>query len=176
MSPLLFNLFIEDIDRIWVRANLSGSVIEGQKIFTLKFADDIILLAEDEQGLTSMIEALEKFVEKNRLVVKIGEPKVMIFKEGGKNRKDEQWRYKGQMLDIVKEYKYLGVWFSTGNTMEKDIQILSGKIKKAINVVWGIYTRAKISSLRRRLFLLNAIVKSAMLYGVETWGWEKREH
>ena len=70
-------------------------------------------------------------------------------------------------LERVKEYKYLGVWFSTGNTFEKHIKIMSGKIKKAINASWGTAKRAKISSHRRRLQLMQAIAKSAMLYGVE---------
>ena len=52
---------------------------------------------------------------------------------------------------------------------------MSGKIKKAINASWGIAKRAKISSLRRRLQLMQAIAKSAMLYGVEIWGWKERE-
>ena len=73
-------------------------------------------------------------------------------------------------LERVKADKYLGVWFSTGNTFENHIKIISGKIKKAINASWGIAKRAKISSLRRRLQLMQAIAKSAILYGVEIWG------
>ena len=78
-------------------------------------------------------------------------------------------------LEKVKEYNYLGVRFSTGNTFEKHIKIMLGKMKKAINASWRIAKRAKISSLRRRLQLMQAIAKSAMLYGVEIWGWKERE-
>ena len=42
MSPLLFDLFIEDIDGIWERRKEGGSVIGSQKIYTLlKFSGDI---------------------------------------------------------------------------------------------------------------------------------------
>ena len=75
----------------------------------------------------------------------------------------------------MKEYKYLGVWFSTGNTFEKHIKIMSRKIKKATNASWGIAKREKISGLGRRLQLMQAIAKSAMLYGVEIWRGKERE-
>ena len=58
--------------------------------------------------------------------------------------------------------------------MEKHKSILSGKIQKAINATWDIDKRAKITSLKR-LFLLNALAKSVMLYGVKPWGWVKRK-
>ena len=175
MSPLLFDLFIEDIDGIWERRKEGGSVIGNQKIYALKFADDIVIVAEEEKELGNMIASLEKYVEKNKLTVNIGKSKIMIFKRGGKNKKGQKWKYNNQEMEIVKEYKYLGVWFSTGNTVEKHIQIMARKIKKVINATWGIYKRARINSLWRRLFLMHSIAKSAMMYGVEIWGWRKRE-
>ena len=70
---------------------------------------------------------------------------------------------------------YLGVWLSTGNTFAEHIKIMSGKIKKTINASWENVKRAKISSLRTRLKLMQAIAKSAMLYGVEIWECKVRE-
>ena len=79
-------------------------------------------------------------------------------------------------LEIVKEYKYLGVWFSTGNTFEKHIKKNTKKIVKAINATWGIFKRVRITDLRRRLFLMLSLAKSGMLCGIEIWGWRKREY
>ena len=42
-------------------------LLEKKKTFTLKFADDVVLVADHLEGLTSsMIKALEKFVRKNK--------------------------------------------------------------------------------------------------------------
>ena len=82
----------------------------------MKFADN------HSEGLTSMIQTLEKFVRKNKLTININKTKVLIFKNEGKNKRGEKWKYKNMELEIVKEYKYLGVWFSTGNNFEKHIK------------------------------------------------------
>lgn len=68
--------------------------------------------------------------------VNIRKTKIMIFNKAGRNKKREKWKYNGQELEIVNAYKYLGMWFSTGNTSEKHIKILTGKINKAINATW----------------------------------------
>lgn len=174
ISPTLFSMFIEDMDEVWERKNEGGTVIGGEKIFAMKFADDIVLVANEEDGLRSMLGSLEKYVERNKLTVNIDKTKILIFKKGGRNKKSEKWKYNNKELERVTEYKYLGVWFSTGNTFEKHIKILTGKINKVINATWGIFKRAKIGSLKRRLYLMEAIAKSGMLYGVEIWGWKNR--
>ena len=166
LSPLFFSLLIDDIDEIWVRQNEEGTVIGKEKIFAMKFADDVVLLADETEDLRSMLTRLEKYVDRNKLTVNIKKTKILIFKKGRRNKVEK--KFKSMELERVKEYKYLGVWFSTGNTFEKHIKIMSGKIKKAINASWGIAKWAKISSLRRMLY-------SAMLYGVEIWGWKERE-
>ena len=120
-------------------------VIGEEKIFTMKFADDIVLIADHPEGLTSMIKTLEKFVKKNKLSINIEKTKVLIFKKRGKNKKGESWKYNDVQLEIVKEYKLLTVWFSTGNTFEKHIKKNTKKIIMAINAIWGIFKRVRIS-------------------------------
>lgn len=62
-----------------------------------------------------MIGDLEKYSEGNRLEVNAGKTKVMVFKNGGRRKKEEKWYYKGRELEIINEYKYLGFWFSNKN-------------------------------------------------------------
>ncbi|KAI4496944.1 hypothetical protein M0802_007892 [Mischocyttarus mexicanus] len=52
---------------------------------------------------------------------------------------------------------------------------MASKAQKTVNAVWGMWRRAGIKALGKRLYLLDAIVKSAYLYGAELWGWEKWE-
>ena len=78
-------------------------------------------------------------------------------------------------LEIVKKYKYVEMWFSTGKAFGKHIKKNMEKIIKAINATWGIFKRARINNLRRRLFLMDSTVKAATMYGVELWGWERHD-
>ena len=50
-----------------------------------------------------------------------------------------------------------------------------GKAQKAVNTVWGVMRRAKVTSLKSRLTLMDSLVKAGAMYGVEIWGWRRRE-
>lgn len=173
LSPTLFNLFIEDIDNAIARKNEGGTVIGRTKIFLLKFADDIALVSDDEEGLQSMLGSLEKYVNKNRLIVNTDKTKIMVFGNGGRRGKKERWKFNGRELEPVNCFKYLGFHFSTRNEFGTHIRLMAGKSQKAINMAWGIMKRAKIDRLDKRLYLLDVPVKSGVLYGIEVWGWQR---
>ena len=40
MSPTLFNLFLDDIDKGWGKRDAEGTVMERLKFYTLKYAED----------------------------------------------------------------------------------------------------------------------------------------
>ena len=84
LSPTLFNLFIEDIDETWAKRNIGGTVIGGKKIFCMKFADDLLLTADNTEGLQEMFDRLAKYCDKNKLTVNTKKTKIMVFRRGGK--------------------------------------------------------------------------------------------
>ena len=50
------------------------------------------------------------------MVVSTEKTKVMSFRRGGKRRKGvTSWKFAGKVLEEVKEFMYLGFWFSTRN-------------------------------------------------------------
>ena len=89
--------------------------------------------------------------------------------------KKEKWELCESEVDVVNQFKYLGYWFSTGNRYGKHLQNVIGKAQKAVNTVWGVMKRAKIDTLKERLLLMDSLVKAGALYGVEIWGWRRRE-
>lgn len=76
---------------------------------------------------------------------------------------------------MVKEYKYLGFWFTTRNAYTLQIRKMAAKVRKAMNAVWGVWKRAGIRTMREKLYLMDVIVKAGCLYGVEIWGWDQWE-
>lgn len=50
----------------------------------MAYADDVVLLAEEEGEMRSMIERLEEYLEKKRLELNIGKTKMVRFMRGGK--------------------------------------------------------------------------------------------
>ena len=85
LSPILFNIFINDLEDSMIRRNEGGTVIGNIKIYCLKYADDIVLLADDQESLKDSIKNLENFTTKNKMTLSLTKNKIVIFKnEDGK--------------------------------------------------------------------------------------------
>lgn len=69
--------------------------IGNEKIFGLKFADDIAIVAKNAVGMREMLKALESYTERNDLEVNLEKTKIMIFRKGGRKRKREKWYLRG---------------------------------------------------------------------------------
>ncbi|XP_033218123.1 uncharacterized protein LOC117173592 [Belonocnema kinseyi] len=171
LSPILFNIFLEDLDVTLTKRKEEGTVIGKTKIFVMKFADDMVLLAEEAEGLRQMLKTLEKYVKKNKMEVNVTKTKIMVFRKGGKLKKEESRNFNGKELEIVGIYKYLGFWFSTTGTYSRQMRNVAGKAQKASNAGWGVMMSSRIKGLRRRAYLLDTLVKSGFMYSVEVWGW-----
>lgn len=90
-------------------------MIERAKMFYLKLVDDEVVITDTAERLGPMFKDLEVFNKENGLVKNEHKAKVMIFRKGGKRRK-ERWWYMGKELEVVEEYKYLAYWLTTANT------------------------------------------------------------
>ncbi|XP_015117934.1 uncharacterized protein LOC107041737 [Diachasma alloeum] len=176
LSPLLFNLFLDDIDTEWEKRNLGGSVIGGTKVFCLKFADDIAVISEHATlDLSKMLKKAEAYVLRNKLEINVKKTKVLVFRNGGRQAANEHWFINGEELETVSRFKYLGFWFTTKNTMGEHVAKMTGKASKALNAAWGVCSRAGLSTLKSRLYILSTLGKAAALYCGEIWGLVRRE-
>lgn len=62
------------------RENLVGNM--GKKLYSLAYADDVALLAEDEGRLKGMLKIIEMYVEEKRLKVNVEKTKAKRCKTG----------------------------------------------------------------------------------------------
>lgn len=138
LSPVLFCLFLEDGDEALKRRQCGGTVLMGEKITNLKFADDVVLVVENPEELSTTLWATEEYSRKNHFHINGTKTKVMVFRNGGKLAKNETWTLNGTKLEVVNEYKYLDLWFSTRGTFGTHAKKLSNKARLATNRAWGI--------------------------------------
>ena len=79
LSPLLFFLFISDLEHELL-ANSSGKVRIGeQEVRVIMFADDLVLLVETSEGLQQSLSALYHYCHSWQLKINADKSKVMIF-------------------------------------------------------------------------------------------------
>lgn len=173
LSPLLFNLYIAELDSVLEKRGIGGVKIGEKRIWNLAYADDIVLLAKNKEALSDMMDTFRNFLEKKKLELCVEKSKVLVFNRKGKERKD-RWNWKGKNIEEVQEFKYLGFVFNKNGNYKDHIKELIRKGKIATKRVWGLDERICKNDFKRRWMLFNYLIQSVMSYGVELWGWEEK--
>lgn len=88
---MLFNLMIADIERLG-RDELGEIRLGGRKLKVLGYADNLVILAEQEKAMRWLLRKLERYLEKKGLILNTEKTKVIRFKKReGRNRRLKWW-------------------------------------------------------------------------------------
>ena len=107
LSPLLFNVYINDIDQIFDESTSNPVVLESTKLNCLIYADDLLLLSESKEGLQSCLDSLQVYCDRWKLKINIDKTKVMLFSSRKIETSLLKFTFKGSEIEIVYKYKYL---------------------------------------------------------------------
>ena len=169
LSPMLFNLYINDLPAC-IQAENTDPVLIGQtNIQCLMYADDIILLSHSKQGLQNCLTNLDNYCNEWKLVVNFDKSKVIIFNRGARLLRDDF--YIGQnKLECVKSYKYLGLEINNNGSFTTAVKSLQAQATKASfklkTITSNAYLKPKVS-----IKLFNSLIKRIALYGADVWGY-----
>ena len=111
-SPILFSLINELATEI-IQNGKHGITLSPEliQILIMLFADDVVLLSYTVIGLQRQLNILKDTAKKLGLVVNSQKSSVVVFRNGGHIAGREKLFYDGMKLEIVNQYKYLGVIF-----------------------------------------------------------------
>lgn len=135
---------------------------------------DVVLLAEEEDEMRSMIGKLE-YIERKGLELNVGKMKIMRFKKVGGRMKKREWRWRGKRLEEIKEFRYLGYTLQRNGGQEAHIKERIKRAAAIMGEVWRIGKRKFDKDWCRRLWLFDRLIWTVLSYGVEIWGWKERE-
>ena len=169
LSPILFNIYVNEIFDLVDENNDSGFYLGNTKVNALMYADDLILLSETREGLQNLINKINDFCNKRKLTINAKKTKVMVFNRGNKLIKADLF-CNPALLENVKNFKYLGITVSAKNcSFSPTIDDLSTKASRAI---FALNNKIKISKIPPKLALkiFNAQIVPILLYGSEVWG------
>ena len=68
----------------------------GKKVYTLAYADDVAVVAEEEEEMRGMMAKLERYLDGKGLQLNVGKSKIMRCRKGGGRWKNVVWRWKGK--------------------------------------------------------------------------------
>ena len=166
LSPVLFNIFLENIMQDALKNYESKVSIGGRQLCNLRFADDIDLIGRTEKELQELTTRLEKSA--SAFGMEISSEKSKILVNSNTETKTTNIIMNGEILEEVKEFKYLGALINSKGTSVKEIKTrlaiaLSSMAK--LTKIWknnGIKTGSKLK-------LYKTLVTSIASYGCESW-------
>ena len=169
LSPILFNLFINDF-AVTVKALGKGIDVGNEKICVLMYADDIVLLADSEIDLQSMLDSLNSWCNANHMLINPSKSQIVHFRQ----RSATRWKFSFTCginnLGIVEQYVYLGLTL----TEFLDYNVKTKMVAQSAGRALGLLI-AKFKSLGGMPFdvylkLYDSLVCPVIAYGAATWG------
>lgn len=172
LSPLLFSLFISDMEAFFRQKGISGLAIDGSHdVILLLYADDLVILSDSPSDLNRKLKLLSEYSLKNKLEVNRDKTKVMCFQRGGNNlRYGSSFFYNSEPLEVVNKYYYLGIPLTSSGVLLEAAKHCVNKSKIAVNSALGLICRTKISSWEQRFLLFRSVVVSTLMYAAPLWG------
>ena len=144
--------------------------VRGRRIKCIRFADDMALLARDERMLKNMLIELNDRCEDYGMKINISKTKAMVI---GRKPKKIDMRIKGESIEQVDNFKYLGCNISNNMNCCQEVNQRIAMAKEAHNRKINIFCGPLEKELRKRL--VKCFVWSVVLYGAETWTLRRNE-
>ena len=182
LSPILFAVYLNDLksylqdrtsglgDFFTDTSNVFTDADTFAKLFLFLYADDTVLLEETPLGLQRSLDALGAYCCKWHLKVNTTKTKIVIFSRG-KVRIHPDFCLSNEKIEVVSDYKYLGVIFNYNGKFSKTIVEQS---KRASQAMFNILKqRCKLNLDIETMFkLFDTCVLPIATYGCEVWGFE----
>uniref|UniRef100_A0A8D9DWW4 Craniofacial development protein 2 n=1 Tax=Cacopsylla melanoneura TaxID=428564 RepID=A0A8D9DWW4_9HEMI len=161
LSPILFNLVLEKAIRKVTETN--EGITMGQIINILAYADDIILIAETEDGLKTLARTLVDEATPFGLEINVGKTKYMYFTREERRRKEDLDMGEDK-FERVDSFKYLGSNLDEKNRMEEEI-LERVKIGNRTRFSLKKMMSSKLLSRTSKLRMYKSLIIPVVLYG-----------
>ena len=164
LSPMLFNLYIDDIKNIFDE-QCDPVSMQNVKISHFLYADDLVILSQSKTGLQRCLDKTHEFAKTNLLTISVKKSKTMVFNQPGKFIRDT-FRLGNEMMEAVQEFCYLGVDIKCSGTVKHAANILNDKGNKALRPLMCVIARFKIP-VKTAMNLFHTYISPILLYNTE---------
>ena len=176
LSPFLFAIFLNDLEFYFTQRGIPGINLEFNEndifmflqIFLLLYADDTVIFAESPEELQNALNAFSDYCDLWKLTVNVSKTKVLIISHGRPNS-SQSFYFKNIKLEIVSEYKYLGVFISRSGSFNNAKKHIAEQANKAL---FSLLRKGRSLDLplELQIDLFDKMVKPILLYCSEIWG------
>ena len=173
ISPTLFSVYINDLVSE-INAHRAGVDIDEElNIAILLYADDIALIAPDEDSLQAMLETVDSWCKRWRLTINTEKTKILHFR--GNSVRRSQYHFKCGDLDIDNDscYRYLGVTLNEFLDYKFTVKELAKSASRALSALYTkfLYCGGMTYDVFTKLY--TTLVEPVLFYGAGIWGIHK---
>ena len=168
LSPLLFILFINDMNEALSNGTFDTVTIDELQIFLLLFADDTVLFSYSKEGLQALLNQLCNYCNKWGILVNTDKTVAMTFKTGTRIENVDIF-YDGNKLNNVNKFTYLGVTLSANGSFYQAQKTLAQQAMKALFSLNSLFNIVSLE-ISEKLKLFDTMVAPILNYGSEIWG------
>ena len=149
--------------------SIAGIKFAGRNINNLRYADDITLMAENEEEFKSLLMKVKE--EHEKAVLKLNIQKMKIVAPGP----IISWQIDVKKVETLSDFIFLGSKITVdGNYSHKIKRCLLHERKPMTNPESVLKSRD--ISLPKKVYLVKAMVFPVVMYGCESWTMKKAEH
>jgi hypothetical protein len=168
MSPLLFCLFLNDIETYLRNHGCTGIRFGNQELMTLLYADDTTLFANSPSEATKMMNLVISYCAENDLLINISKTQAMHIPLQNSNTLDFIPSNLGN-IPTTETFRFLGTMLSTKNMgpMEDNVEERKKQGRRAMYTFRAWRARYPAVNPHIAKNILDALVSSVLTYGIE---------
>ncbi|TWW77322.1 hypothetical protein D4764_12G0007120 [Takifugu flavidus] len=147
---------------------VSGPLIRAVRslIASLLFADDVVLLASSARDLQLSLDRFAAACEAAGMRISTSKSEAMVL---DRKKVECLLRVKEEILPQVEEFKYLGVLFTSGGRMEREIDRRIGVASTVMRTLHRSVVVKRELSRKAKLSIYRSIFVPTLTYGHELW-------
>lgn len=180
LSPVLFALFLNDLEEYMELKSCQGITLQlstpefafYMKILVLLYADDTAVIADNPVDFQTNLDHFYSYSQKWKLNVNYSKTKIVIF--GARKTNKFNFTLGGNNIEIVDNYKYLGIFFSKTRTFFKARKHLVDQARKAMHLLYKRIRKLNLP-VDLQLQIFDHTILPILLYGSELWGYENTD-
>ena len=161
-------MFINDL-AVDVKNLNCGVDAGGINVSILLYANDIVLIAPNENCLQKQLTVVNDWCKKWRMVVNQDKSQIVHFRPPRHRVADKNFPFGNHHLQTVNNYKYLGVMFDSFFTFSYNAMIVSNSARRAVGLLRFKLKHLKQCGLSKYTKLFSSYICPILDYCAGVW-------
>ena len=170
VSPNIFNCFLDDLATVIKDLDIGVNIGNGEKLCLLMYADDVVLLTENENDLQILLNTLHEWSSTNLMTINCKKSNVVHFRPSSVRQTPVVFKCGNEIVSLTDKYIYLGLHLSehldfnlmarfVAQSAGRALGLLIVKYKHIGGLPYSAYTK-----------LFDSMVWPVISYGAAIWG------